>query len=186
MNVAYVQGYDREAEASRKLASAAHVKEHISVFLPFYKDLEKRYHVPASNKVSSAYIPARNIVFYGVAAAYAEALGTETIIFGSNADDSRELPDASREFIQLMNRLIAIGTRAGSEGNPVKAVNPLIEYTKTEVVKLALKLGVPLEHTWSCHEDGKMPCGKCRGCRMRLKAFEEAGARDPLIYADST
>lgn len=59
--------------------------------------------------------------------------------------------------------------------------NPLIEYTKTETLKLAIKLGVPLELTWSCHENGQTPCGKCRGCRMRLKAFEEAGARDPLL-----
>jgi 7-cyano-7-deazaguanine synthase len=183
MNMTYTETYDREAEASRELAAAVHVKEHVSIFLPFYKDLERRYQPPPSDRISSAYVPARNIVFYGVAAAYAETLGADKIVFGSNADDSKELPDASLGFIQLMNRLLKIGTRVGQEGEVIEIVNPLINYTKTEVLKLALQLSVPLELTWSCHEDGKIPCGRCRGCRMRLKAFEEIGVRDPLSYA---
>jgi len=180
MNVIYAETYDREAEASKRLAAAAHVKEHISILLPFYKDLERRYHPAPSHQVSSAYIPARNIVFYGVAAAYAETLGADKIVFGSNADDSKELPDASLGFIQLMNQLVRIGTRTGQEGRAIEIGNPLIEYSKTDVLKLAFRLGVPLELTWSCHEDGKTPCGRCHGCQMRAKAFEEIGAHDPL------
>jgi len=183
MTLVYAETFDREAEAAKKLATTARVKEHITVLLPFYKDLEKRYHLPPSIQISSAYIPARNIVFYGIAAAYAETLGADKIIFGSNADDSLELPDATSDFIQLMNRLIRIGTREGKERGSIEILNPLLTYTKTEVLKLALKLNVPLELTWSCHQDGEMPCGKCRGCRMRLKAFEEIGTRDPLDYA---
>ena len=186
MNVTYTETYDREAEASRKLAAAAHVKEHVSIFLPFYKDLERRYQPPPSDRISSVYVPARNIVFYGVAAAYAETLGADKIVFGSNVDDSKELPDASLGFIRLMNRLLKIGTRVGQEGEVIEIVNPLINYTKAEVLKLALQLSVPLELTWSCHEDGKMPCGRCRGCRMRVKAFKEIGARDPLTYAGTS
>ena len=49
MNMTYTETYDREAEASRELAAAAHVKEHVSIFLPFYKDLERRYHPPPSD-----------------------------------------------------------------------------------------------------------------------------------------
>jgi 7-cyano-7-deazaguanine synthase len=186
MNVIYAETYDREAEASERLAARAHVKEHISILLPFYNDLEKRYHPPPSHQVSSAYIPARNIVFYGVATAYAEILGADRVVFGSNADDARSIPDATPAFIQLMNQLVRVGTRVGQEGRGIEIVNPLIEYTKTEVLKLAIKLGVPLELTWSCYENGQRPCGRCRGCRMRLKAFEEVGARDPLQYAEST
>jgi len=185
LNVIYDEAFDREAEVSRKLAAAAHVKEHISVLLPFYRDLERRYHPAPSSQVSSAYIPARNIVFYGIAAAYAETLGADRVVFGSNADDAKELPDAGLDFIKLMNQLVRTGTRTGREGRVIEIANPLIEYTKTETLKLAIKLGVPLELTWSCHENGQTPCGKCRGCRMRLKAFEEAGARDPLLQAET-
>ena len=101
-------------------------------------------------------------------------------MFGSNADDARELPDAKPEFIQLMNELISTGTRFGREGSEVRIVNPLIDYDKTEVLKLALKLKVPLELTWSCYEDLPVPCGNCRGCRTRQKAFEAVGITDPL------
>ena len=180
MNMIYSQTYDSEAEASKKLAAAALVKEHLSVYLPFFKDVEKRYRPTPSPEIPPAYVPARNIVFYGVAAAYAEAIGADEIVFGSNADDAKELPDAKPRFIQLMNELIRTGTRAGQEGAGVKIVNPLIHYTKVEVLRLALKLKIPLELTWSCYEDLPLPCGKCRGCRTRETAFRAVGIVDPL------
>jgi len=180
LNMIYTQCYDSEAEASKKLAAAANVKEHVTIYLPFFKDLETRYHPTPSLEISSAYVPARNIVFYGVAAAYAETIGADEIVFGSNSDDARELPDAKPEFIQLMNELISTGTRFGREGSEVRIVNPLIDYDKTEVLRLALKLKVPLELTWSCYEDLPVPCGKCRGCRTRQRAFDAVGITDPL------
>jgi 7-cyano-7-deazaguanine synthase len=180
MNMIYTQSYDSEAEASKKLAVVAQVKEHFSVYLPFFKHIETRYHPAPSSEISSAYVPARNIVFYGVAAAYAETVGATRVVFGSNADDSKELPDASPEFIQLINELVRAGTRSGREGSRIEIVNPLINYNKVEVLKLALKLRVPLELTWSCYEDLPTPCGRCRGCHMRRKAFDAIGISDPL------
>lgn len=185
MNMVYTQTYDSEAEASRKLATEAQVKEHLSIYLPFFKDLENRFHPELSITISPAYLPARNIVFYGIAAAYAETLGADKIVFGSNADDARELPDARPSFIRLMNELVRAGTRAGSEGRCIEIVNPLVEFSKTDVLKLAIKLKVPLQLTWSCYENAKTPCGKCRGCRMRSEAFAAVGIADPLIHAAS-
>jgi 7-cyano-7-deazaguanine synthase len=183
LTIVYTQTYDSEAEASKRLATAANVKEHVTVFLPFYRDIEKRYHPPPSSEVTPAYVPARNVVFYGVAAAYAEAIGADRIIFGSNADDARELPDARPDFTQLMNELLRKGTRLGIEGKPVVIMNPLINYGKVQVLRLALELKVPLEMTWSCYEESALvPCRKCRGCRTRLNAFQELGIADPLKY----
>jgi 7-cyano-7-deazaguanine synthase len=180
MNMIYTQAYDSEADASKKIAAAVRVKEHLTVFLPFFKDIERRYHPKPSQEVTPGYVPARNIVFYGVAASYAETLNANKIVFGSNADDAKELPDAQPSFIELMNELIVNGTRTGREGFPIEIVNPLINYTKSEVLKLALGLKVPLELTWSCYEDSQRPCGKCRGCAGRHKAFDQLGVRDPL------
>jgi len=180
MNMIYTQTYDSEAVAAKRLAAIAHVKEHISVYLPSFQDIRSRYRPTPSSEVSSAYVPARNIVFYGVAAAYAETIGANEIVFGSNADDAMELPDARPQFIQLMNELIRTGTRSGQEGTQMKIVNPLSNYSKVEVLRLALKLKVPLELTWSCYEDLPTPCGKCRGCHMRRKAFDAIGIPDPL------
>lgn len=180
LNMVYTQGYDSETEASKKLATAAQVKEHLTIFLPFFKDLETRYRPEPSSSISAAYLPARNMVFYSVAVAYAETLGATEIVFGSNADDAKELPDARPTFIRLMNKLIKIGTRAGVEGSSIEIVNPLLKFSKTDVLKLALRLDVPLQLTWSCYENAKIPCGKCRGCRMRSEAFVAAGILDPL------
>jgi 7-cyano-7-deazaguanine synthase len=185
MNMIYDQLYDSEAEASKKIAAAAHVREHFSVFLPFFKDIERRYKPSPSSKTSSAYVPARNIVFYGIAAAYAETLKANKIIFGSNADDAKELPDARPTFIQLMNELIRDGTRAGTEGFVIETVNPLINYTKNEVLRLAIALKVPLQLTWSCHENAEIPCGRCRGCYNRQTAFNQLGVPDPLLSGRS-
>ncbi len=185
MNIIYTQTYDSEAEAARKLATEAQVKDHLSIYLPFFKDLEIRYRPLRSSTVSPDYVPARNIIFYGIAAAYAETLGAGRIIFGSNADDAKELPDARQNFIQLMNELVKAGTRAGSEGVFIEIANPLIELSKTDVLRLAAKLKVPLQLTWSCYENAKTPCGKCRGCRMRSEAFTAAAMTDPLSHENS-
>ena len=183
LNMVYAESYDAEAEASKKIAAAAHVKDHLTVFLPFFKDLEQRYHPALSKEISPAYVPARNIIFYGVAVAYAETLKANLIVFGSNADDAKELPDAQPEFIQLVNKLIRRGTRAGKEGFRIEVVNPLIDHRKSDVLKLAFDLQVPLALTWSCYEDGKEPCGKCRGCVNRRRAFDQLGQADPLLTA---
>jgi 7-cyano-7-deazaguanine synthase len=180
MNMIYTREYDSEAEASKKLATHAHVKEHLSIYLPFFKDLENRYRPAPSSVVAAAYLPARNIIFYGIAAAYAETFRAERIVFGSNADDAKELPDAKPGFIRLMNELIREGTRAGIEGQAIKIVNPLLTLSKIDVLKLAITLNVPLQLTWSCYESAEKPCGKCRGCRMRSEAFSAVGTEDPL------
>lgn len=181
MNMIYTQTYDSEAEASSKLATVAQVKEHLSIYLPFYKDLEGRYHPQPSSTISQAYLPARNIVFYGIAMAYAETLEVAKIVFGSNADDAKELPDATSDFMRLMNELVRVGTRAGAEGRPIEIVNPLLKFSKPDVLRLAIKMKVPLQYTWSCYENGKVPCGRCRGCLTRSAAFRAVGATDPLV-----
>jgi 7-cyano-7-deazaguanine synthase len=175
MNIQYAQASYQEVEASKRLANAASTIEHIIVSLPFYKDIQSRYHPIQSNDISTAYVPARNIVFYGIAAAYAETLSVEAIVFGSNADDSKELPDATPDFILRIREIIKIGIR----GEPIEIVNPLIGLNKADVLRLALQLKVPLELTWSCYEDVETPCQRCRGCRTRKEAFTQLGVPDP-------
>jgi 7-cyano-7-deazaguanine synthase len=181
-NIQYAQASYQETNASKSIAQAANVREHITISLPFYKDIQARYRSTQPSNITTAYVPARNIIFYGIGAAYAETLGIDTIIFGSNADDVRELPDATPDFIRRMNELLKVGTRIGKDGISTRIVNPLIDHTKVEVLTLALQLKVPLELTWSCYEDVEIPCGKCRGCRNRLDAFKHLGMTDPLKY----
>jgi 7-cyano-7-deazaguanine synthase len=52
-------------------------------------------------------------------------------------------------------------------------MTPLINMTKSQIIKLGRKLGAPLEKTWSCYMGGRVPCGVCDSCRLRQKGFDE-------------
>jgi 7-cyano-7-deazaguanine synthase len=68
--------------------------------------------------------------------------------------------------------------------HPIEVVTPFLSLDKTEVIRLGLELGVPLELTLSCMnpQQGRH-CGQCSKCRERRDAFREAGVRDLTIYA---
>ena len=51
----------------------------------------------------------------------------------------------------------------------------MITKTKVDIVKDAIKLGVPISETWSCYQGGQEPCGLCDSCRIRDRALIEAG-----------
>jgi 7-cyano-7-deazaguanine synthase len=61
---------------------------------------------------------------------------------------------------------------------------PLIQKTKSDIVKTAAALGLDFSLTRSCYDpdaDGD-PCAECDSCLLRLKGFAEAGLTDPLTY----
>jgi 7-cyano-7-deazaguanine synthase len=60
---------------------------------------------------------------------------------------------------------------------------PLIHMQKRQIVALGLELTAPLELTWSCYSGSEVACGVCESCVLRLRAFEQAGAKDPIRYA---
>jgi 7-cyano-7-deazaguanine synthase len=61
-------------------------------------------------------------------------------------------------------------------------VTPVITLKKSEIIRRGLQLGAPLDLTWSCYQDEEMACGACDSCLLRLGAFAEAGATDPIPY----
>jgi len=64
-------------------------------------------------------------------------------------------------------------------------VTPLIALRKHEIVRLGLELGAPLDLTWSCYSREDRACGVCDSCVLRLRAFEQAGVKDPISYAET-
>jgi 7-cyano-7-deazaguanine synthase len=54
----------------------------------------------------------------------------------------------------------------------------LVHWSKTEIVHQALRLGVPIDTTWSCYSGSEAPCGVCDSCRIRDAALIEAGRPD--------
>jgi 7-cyano-7-deazaguanine synthase len=53
---------------------------------------------------------------------------------------------------------------------------------KSEIVERGIALGAPLHLTWSCYQFEEEACGACESCRLRLRAFAEAGVPDPIAY----
>ncbi len=131
--------------------------------------------------VPDSYVPARNIIFYGVAAGWAETLDADWIIGGHNQIDHQHYPDSRPEFIEAMNRAIKLGTFIGGR-KALEIITPLAGLSKVEVVKMALELGVPLHLTWSCHGNNDKACGHCYACRARGEAFNKLSIEDPADY----
>ncbi|MGA1974486.1 MAG: 7-cyano-7-deazaguanine synthase QueC [Conexivisphaerales archaeon] len=187
----YALTFDYELEqspdlrAAKRVAQAASVRHHLVVDSSFYKELKgspSSYRgtiVDTDTGVSQAYVPGRNIVFFGMAAAYAETLGARKVVSGHNLGDAERFPDASGRFVEAFNKLLRLGLKTGRGTNSIEVVAPFAKLSKTEVLRQAARLGVPLKDTWSCYSNGKKPCGVCYGCRARRQAFVELGAEDP-------
>jgi 7-cyano-7-deazaguanine synthase len=62
--------------------------------------------------------------------------------------------------------------------------SPFSGVEKSGLLRVAKKLGVPLDITWSCYLNGPLHCGKCESCLNRKQAFKEAGIEDPTEYAE--
>jgi 7-cyano-7-deazaguanine synthase len=132
------------------------------------------------------YVPARNTIFLSLALAWAEVLGAGAIALGVNAVDYSGYPDCRPEYLAAFERLARLATRVGVEsGSAPRIVAPLIGFTKADIVRRGVELGVPFELTHSCYdpEDGAA-CGRCDSCRIRRRGFEAAGVPDPIPYAD--
>ena len=134
----------------------------------------------AFSDLPSTYVPFRNGVFLSIAAALAEKERCDAIFIGVVQEDSSGYPDCSASFIGAFERALELGT---SRDFHPRIKTPLVHLSKAQIVSLALKIGVPLELTWSCYEREDAACGLCDSCLLRLKGFAGAGAKDKIPYA---
>ena len=124
------------------------------------------------------YVPFRNAHFLAAAVSWAEVLGATRVYIGAVEQDSSGYPDCRPAYYQAFNQLIKAGTRDGK----IEIATPLIAMRKSEIVRLGLQLAAPFDLTWSCYSREDRACGICESCVLRLRAFEGAGAIDPLPY----
>lgn len=131
-----------------------------------------------NGKPVSTYVPFRNGLFLSAAASIALSNDCSVLYYGAHADDAAgsAYPDCSTDFYNAMNKAIYEGS-----GKQIKVEAPFISWTKAEVVKKGLELGVPYKYTWSCYNGNDKPCGKCGTCIDRAKAFELNGVKDPAL-----
>lgn len=126
----------------------------------------------------STYVPFRNGLFLSAAASMALSLKASILFYGAHHDDwaGDAYPDCSQAFVEAMNRAIVEGT-----GGELRLEAPFVTWSKADIVRAGLALGVPYELTWSCYEGGDEPCGICATCLDRIRAFELNGCTDPLL-----
>lgn len=179
----YHQRNPREIKAAERLTQESGVKEHKVIEVPFLKEIMdnpimgvKRYE---EEGIPSSYIPARNTVFYAIAAWWAETVNADWIIGGHNRLDFAHYPDSRPNYIEAMNLVLKLGTYIGQR-KTLEILTPLADLSKVEIVKMALDLGVPLHLTWSCHGKGERACGLCEACRARKDVFRQLGIEDPI------
>ncbi len=133
-------------------------------------------------EIPVTYVPFRNAHFLSAAVSWAEVLGAKTILIGAVEQDSSGYPDCRPAYYDAFNELVRLGTRDGD----IRVETPLIRLKKSEIVRLGVELGAPLDVSWSCYSGEQEACGVCDSCVLRLRAFREAGASDPIPYVAGT
>ncbi len=179
----YGQRHRKEINCAIRVAKAARCPyEMVRITLPWKGSalLDKKVKMPQGRRldakgIPATYVPARNIIFLSFAASFAEAIGAQTIFIGANAVDYSGYPDCRPKFFKAYAEVLAQGLKTSIEGQTIKVQTPLIHLSKAQIVRLAVKLNVPIGLTWSCYQGGAKPCGVCDSCRLRDKGFVDAG-----------
>lgn len=135
----------------------------------------------ASTGVPATYVPFRNAHLLSMGVSWAETIGATAVYIGVVEDDSPGYPDCTEAFCSAFRKAVRLGSR-----DRIDVLTPLIHYSKSDIVRLGDRMGAPLDLTWSCYEREGPACGRCESCRLRRKAFQEAGLSDPVAYATAT
>lgn len=194
LSISYGQRHEREIDSARKVADHYGVEQRFLDLASIFADSncsllshsdeeipEESYAEQLAENgggTVSTYVPFRNGLFLSSAASMALSLGCSVLYYGAHSDDwaGSAYPDCSPAFVAAMNEAIAQGT-----GGELRLEAPFVQFSKADIVRQGLALGVPYELTWSCYEGGDVPCGVCATCIDRVRAFEENGVVDPLL-----
>ena len=182
----------RELLAAADIARTVGAKDFLHLKVDIFRKIggsaltDSRIPVPEASpeqtiggEVPVTYVPFRNAHFLSAAVSWAEVLGAGSVFLGAVEQDSSGYPDCRPAYYEAFNRLIQLGTKAGT----IRVSTPLIAMRKSEIVRLGVEVGAPLHVSWSCYSGEQEACGVCDSCVLRLRAFREAGLTDPIPYA---
>lgn len=142
------------------------------------------------------YVPLRNTIFLSLSAAYLESQILHAIeVEGVSADDVQAYiymapnaidysgyPDCRPEFYEKISEGLEYGSKLWAQyGVRINIETPIIELSKAEIAEMGMRIGAPLDQTWSCYTGDDVPCGGCDSCVLRAKGFTEARISDPLL-----
>ena len=129
--------------------------------------------------IPSSYVPFRNAHLLAAAVSWGEVNNARAIYIGAVAEDSSGYPDCRPDFYDAFQNVIDTGTKPETR---ITIRTPVIAMRKSEIVRKGIEFGAPLHLTWSCYKESELACGNCDSCALRLRAFREAGATDPIPY----
>ena len=186
---------ERERRAFCEIADHYDVKERLMIRLDVFEKIggsaltDSRIEVPEAgndsindvirSRIPVTYVPFRNAHFLAAAVSWAEVIGARAVFIGAVEEDSSGYPDCRPEYYRVFSELVRAGTRPETR---IEIVTPVIQMRKHEIIRRGIELGAPLDRTWSCYQFEDEACGTCESCRLRLRAFAEAGVRDPIAY----
>jgi 7-cyano-7-deazaguanine synthase len=181
----------RELASARAVAKSVGVRKFLALRIDLFRQIGGSAltdvniavpHVPTAEQIGAeipvTYVPFRNAHFLSAAVSWAEVIGAKKIFIGAVEQDSSGYPDCRPAYYAAFQQLIRTGTRDGE----IEVVTPLIHLKKSEIVRVGMELRAPLKETWSCYSGEERACGVCDSCALRLRAFAEAGAADPIPY----
>jgi len=194
LSVAYGQRHASELAAAARVAAMLGAIGHKTVSVDLRSiggsaltaDIAVPEHIDlhGENDIPVTYVPARNTIMLAIALGWAETLGASDIFCGVNAVDYSGYPDCRPAFIEAFERLANLATKAGVEGHAVRVHAPLIDFSKADIVREGVRLGVDFSATVSCYraDAGGRACGHCDACVLRARGFADAGIVDPTHY----
>lgn len=190
MTFQYGQKHSREIECAKAQVALLGIKAHMLVDLRATQAIfgtsalvNADVGIPDMQEVvgdnqPATYVPNRNMLFLAYAVAYAESFKADRVYYGAQAHDLYGYWDTTPEFLERLNNVYALNRK-----DAVRIEAPFVRYSKADVLRTGLELGVDYAQTWSCYAGQAVACGQCPTCAERLKAFEEVGLVDPIPYA---
>ena len=185
LSFTYGQRHLRELEAAAAVAAHYGVTHNVVELTPISgspltglgsipqgRDLRR-----LDEQIAPTYVPNRNMILLSYAAAHALRTTANVLIGGWNAADSANYPDCREEFLAATEQTLRLATL-----RDFTIVRPLVRLDKPAIVRLALGLQAPVQHTWTCYLGGQRACGQCDACQLRVTAFQAVGVIDPLPY----
>lgn len=185
----YGQKHVKEIESAKYFCNKFNLKHEtvdlscISNLLASSSLISKKIAVPEGHyqeeSMKSTVVPNRNMIMLSIAIGWAIDCKFDNVAYAVHNGDHAIYPDCREEFAEIIS---LAGKKA--DWHQVELLRPFVFMSKTEIARLAGKLNVEIDKTWSCYKGGEIHCGKCGTCVERIEALKDSNTKDDTKYAN--
>lgn len=182
----YGQRHRIELQCAKKLSELAGAKHHVIPINSFTHlggsalvgagDISAKH--PRNPDLPASFVPGRNYIFLGLAAALAYQLDIRELWTGVCETDYSGYPDCRATTMDAVQQALRLAM-----DYPFLIVPPLMNIDKAETIRRMILTGKLdwLKWTHTCYNGQRPPCGVCPACIVRARGFAMAGVADPLL-----